>query len=141
MEGKGEEMDRHAYKVKLQLTSKKAWHHHLTPWKSASLPSSGQTTDAWQTLAVRRPTSKAWQAELSSLYWDLCCSRVWVAVGRADGFLNGFSLFCSASHSCSGSLSFPCYGPGCHLGTFQSSSVCTFNQAPVLICLFSVGCL
>lgn len=25
----GEEMDRHAYKVKLWLTSEGAWHHHL----------------------------------------------------------------------------------------------------------------
>ena len=63
----GEEMDRYAYKVKLQLTSKKkkkrpGWHHHLAAvniMKESEPAKTGQTTVAWQTLAVRRPTSDA----------------------------------------------------------------------------------
>lgn len=57
-----EEMDRYAYKVKLQLTSKKAWHHHLAAvniMKESEPAKPGQTSVAWQTVAVRRPTSDA----------------------------------------------------------------------------------
>lgn len=58
----GEEMDRYAYKVKLQLTSKRAWQHHLAAvniMKESEPAKTGQTAVAWQTLAVRRPTSDA----------------------------------------------------------------------------------
>lgn len=52
----GEEMNRYAYKVKLQLTSKKAWLHHLAAvniMKARAPANPGQTTVAWQTLVFQ----------------------------------------------------------------------------------------
>ena len=68
----GEEMDRYAYKVKLQLMSKKAWHHHLAAvniMKESKPAKPGQTTVAWQTLAVRRWLSDGLQAMHDRLFW------------------------------------------------------------------------
>lgn len=68
--GWAEEVDRRAYKVKLQLTSKKL---HIIKGKRSGQTIS--TADIWQALAVRRPAGRAWQAELSSLHHDVCCSE------------------------------------------------------------------
>lgn len=50
--------------------------HHLAAvniMKESGSAKPGQTTVAWQTLAVRRPTSDALQTEMPCLECDLCC--------------------------------------------------------------------
>lgn len=53
-------MDRHAYKVKLWLTSERAWHHHLVNiMKESKSAKPGPTTVAWQRLDFRQDSSDA----------------------------------------------------------------------------------
>lgn len=55
-----EEMDRHAYKVKLWLTSERPWHHHLVNiMKEIKSAKPGPTTVAWQRLDFRQDSSDA----------------------------------------------------------------------------------
>lgn len=67
-----EETARYTYKVKLQLTSKKAWHHHLAAvniMKESKYAKPGQTTVAWQTLVVRHWLLDGLQATRYRLFW------------------------------------------------------------------------
>lgn len=92
-EGLAEEVDRRAYKVKLQLTSKKSLAPSLHIIKGKRSSQTISTTDIWQALAVRRPCRQSvTDGAVVSPPWCVLL-WIWVALGWAPGSLNVFILF------------------------------------------------